>query len=143
MHEGSRRWKSAALLLIGLETAALFWAYYAFDLGAWVRRLGSDGTMLGILREVPIAARALLPHEIASAVGGFVAASGIYGPLQQTVVRGAALGSGLDTSSLGSAVVAPAYLAARRLLRHGSPRGGTAAGAPRRVAAAFGIGKPT
>lgn len=134
MHEGSRRWKAAALVLIGLETAALFWAYYALDLGEWVRGLGSDGTMLGILAQIPAAAHALFPHELVSAVGGFVASSGVSGPLRELAVRSAALGSGLGASSLGSAVVAPAYFAARRLLRHAPARGRGRKVGPRRAA---------
>ncbi len=122
MHEGSSRWKAAALVLIGLETAALFWAYYALDLGGWVRRLGSDGTAIGVLGQIPAVVQALFPRAFVSAVGGFVAASGVAGPIQEFVVRAGALGSGLGASSLGSAVVAPAYFAARRLLRHAPPR---------------------
>ncbi len=109
------RWKGTALALLVLETAGLFWAYYAFGMGDRVRAIEQSFAQGHLIPQALGTLQAALPSFMVQAVAGFLAVLGVGAGAGGLALAARALGPGLVASS-GSAVVAPTYFAVRRLL---------------------------
>ncbi len=109
------RWRATALAFLGLETVAVFWAYYTFGVGSRVHQAVSSPWVSAVLGSLLAMLETTVPPWLAATWGTFLATIGLTSPLERLVSLGTALGSGTAISSLGSALVAPTYFVVRRL----------------------------
>lgn len=123
------RWRATALLLVIAETVALFWAYYAFGLGAQVHNLESSSWARAASVGLLVLIEAMLPTRVGLALSAVASLIGLTSLLGQAASVGSVLTSAAGASSLGSAIVAPAYFAFRRLA-HGLREPGAGARGP-------------
>lgn len=132
------RWKRTALALLLAETVALFWAYYAFNVGDRLRSLEQAPAVGGLMAQGLSSVQAILPSSVRGSLAGLLGVFGLRAGLGMVSAARQILGAGLLASS-GSAVVAPGYFAVRRLLRRDRPgrvtRSTLGTGRPSRVAA--------
>jgi hypothetical protein len=120
-------WKSSASVLVAAETLALFGAYWAFGLGDQIRGSVQSPWMQALGAQILVVIQGVLPSWLQSSVMQFAATAGL-GSIA-SFARGAtsSLLPKLGLSSAGGAVVAPAYFAARRILRTPLSRPGSEA----------------
>lgn len=105
-----RRWTATALLLLAAEVVAVLWLELAFGLNSLSRQALFDGVWIAVS-----AFGALVPSALGSSLGALVTFLGFGWFIQRLVLPAFAGGPGAGASTLGGALVAPVYLAVRRV----------------------------
>lgn len=110
------RWKGTALALLAAETAALFWAYYAFNVGDRLRSVEQTPAFGGLVAQGLSGLLGILPSPVLSSILALGAGIGFSAGFGMLGAAGRLVEAGIPASS-GSAVIVPVYFAVRRLLR--------------------------